>query len=309
MLQDATMQTHYDYLVTGGTGLIGSTFIKSLPAGITVLVLTRQKHPKRLDKVTANLKLISNLNDISDDTIIDHVINLAGEPIVDRPWTESRKQVLRSSRIGVTEQLADLSARLAKPFKTLVSGSAIGYYGSDNGTQCSETSPRGSDFAASLCSGWEQAATTIRSERRTVLRISIVLSGDGGMLAKLYPSFILGAGSVIGDGKQMMSWIHISDLVELIHQAINDQSMEGAFNAVAPINTTNQEFSRVLAQNLRRPLLLKMPTIVTKWIFGQRSDLLLGNQDVVSDKLQALSYSFKYPEIHDALSQIYKHKR
>lgn len=300
------MNFDIDYLITGGTGMIGRAFIQTLPPEASIVVLSRQNKDQASKIIGRKVEVITSLKQIPRSSKIRYCLNLAGAPIVDYPWTSSRKQTLRQSRIGITEQLADLSRTLPQPIECLISGSAIGYYPNSFTTQYDEQGPQGEGFAAELCQTWEDAATEVLCTRRCILRTGIVLSGDGGMLAKLNPSFKFGLGAVLGSGEQTMSWIHIDDVVAIIHFLFSSESVDGAVNMCAPTPVTNGEFSDCLAETMHRPRLFMMPAFVVKLIFGERSGLLLNSQTIIPQRLKDLGYSFKYPELKEALSAIYK---
>lgn len=300
------MNFDIDYLITGGTGMIGRAFIQTLPSEASVVVLSRQNKEQASKAIGRRVEVIASLKQIPRSSKIRYCLNLSGAPIVDWPWTSSRKQTLQESRIGITEQLADLSRTLSQPIECLVSGSAIGYYPSSVTTQYDEHGPHGNGFAAELCQAWEDAATEVLCARRCILRTGIVLSGDGGMLDKLAPSFKFGFGAVLGSGKQTMSWIHIDDVVAIIHFVFSSESANGPINMCSPLPVSNLQFSDFLAKAMRRPRMLVMPAFVVKLIFGDRSGLLLDSQTIIPQRLVDLGYSFKYPELKEALSAIYK---
>ena len=293
------------YLITGGTGLIGSALIASLPVSANIVVLSRQSTESALKKIGRVVHLIKSFDEIRDITEIDVIINLAGEPIADKSWSTKRKRDLRESRIGLTEKLAEMTQRLKRPVNTLVNGSAIGYYGMSESTVFSEKSGPGQGFSADMCVDWERTALAVNAERLCLLRTGIVLSKKGGMLKKLHPSFRFGFGAVLGDGRQMMSWIHVSDVVEIIQMMIKDASMEGAFNITSPNPITNSDFSDGLAKALSAPRFLCLPAWFVKRLFGERESLLLDSQNVTPSRLLELDYSFNYPSLEDALTEIY----
>ena len=301
-----TLNVHkVDYLITGGTGLIGSKLIASLPVSATIVVLSRQRTESALKKIGRVVHLIKSFDEILETTKIDVVVNLAGEPIADKAWSSKRKEALRKSRIGLTDKLASLSQRLEKPINTLISGSAIGYYGIDPSKTFTEKAGPGQDFSANLCADWERKAQSVSAERLCILRTGIVLSRQGGMLKKLYPSFRFGFGAVLGDGTQIMSWVHINDMVSIIQAMIKDNTMEGAYNITSPNPVSNAEFSDTLAKALSAPRFMSLPAWFVKRLFGERQTLLLGSQNVTPYRLLELDYCFSYPRLEEALSEIY----
>lgn len=294
-----------DYLITGGTGLIGAAFIRSLPSEARIVVLSRQGSEKASKVIGRKVEVIADFDQIPDSRSIRFCLNLSGEPIVDKPWTESRKQALRDSRITITSQLSALSKRLKGPFEVMVSGSAIGFYPSVEGVAYDESGPNGDSFPSQLCQEWEAAATAVLAERTCLLRTGIVLSRQGGMLKKLAPSYYMGGGASLGDGQQMMSWVHIDDAVSIIHFLFDNPQASGAVNMCTDKPVSNTVFSDLLAGAMNRPRIINMPTFAVKLLFGQRSALMLDSQTIVPKRLLDLGYSFKYRELKEALSAIY----
>lgn len=299
------MKHDIDYLITGGSGLIGSAFIRSLPSDASVVVLSRQEPRNVVKKIGRKVEVISSLAQIPAKSTIRYCLNLSGEPIVDKPWTRRRKQTLRNSRIGVTQELSALSAILPRPFEVLVSGSAIGFYPASDAERFDESSRNGEGFSAELCRDWEKAALDAKSDRTCLLRTGIVLSGKGGMLKKLKPSFSLGLGATMGCGTQSMSWIHIDDAVGIIHFLFSNGDASGPINMCASSAASNKDFSDALAKVQHKPRFLSVPEFAVKLLFGERAGLLLDSQTVIPKRLRDLGYSFKYPKLSEALKAIY----
>ncbi len=293
-------------LVTGGTGFIGRSLVKRLlldAHSITVL----SRHINHISSLFGNtVQAWHSISQWHEKTHFDAVINLAGEPIIDKAWTEKRKQALLDSRVGITEQLVSaMQQALHKP-RVFLSGSAIGIYG-DRGTKvCSEEIAPGHDFAAQLCQQWEQAANKAEAfgVRVVLLRTGLVLAKHGGMLAKMHLPFSLGLGSQLGNGQQMMSWIHLNDYIEAVLFLLNCQECHGAFNLTAPNPVSNQQFSQQFADSLKRSVLFSTPEWVLKPVLGERSLLLFGGQQIVPSKLLKHGFNFRYPNLTDALKNI-----
>ena len=209
-------------LITGGTGLIGKKLCSALlQNGHDLTILSR-----RPAFVPNGCKAMSSLSEWQSETIYDAVINLAGEPIVDKPWTDERKKCLWDSRVTLTEELVKhIEIANQKP-KVLISGSAIGYYGNTGDVVINESTSAGSDFGATLCSAWENTALK-SSIRVCILRTSLVLDSSGGFLKKMLLPFKLGLGGRMGDGKQWMSWIHIDDYVAIVIKLLDNAEAEG----------------------------------------------------------------------------------
>ena len=290
-------------LVTGGTGFIGKALVRRLiHRGDEVTVLSR--HPASVPAIFGNtVHAWGSLSAWTPETTFDAVINLAGEPIIDRPWTEARKQALRDSRIGITGQLLAAMAKATRKPTVFLSGSAIGIYGDTGSADITEQAPAADDFGARLCAEWEQAALPAEAlgVRLCLLRTGLVLHADGGMLKKMRLPFTLGLGSRLGDGRQFMSWIHRQDYVEAVLFLLDHPECGGAFNLTAPTPVDNRAFTGALAHSLHRKALLVTPELLLKPLLGERSLLLFGGQKVLPAALQAAGFHFRFPELADAL--------
>jgi len=297
-----------NYLITGGTGLVGKALVEVLyKSGANITVLTRNvdKAAESLNLPITFLKKLS-LADIENNDII---INLAGESIADKRWSATQKEKICHSRWDITQQLASLILVADKPPSIFISGSAIGLYGRQNTQAITEDfTQHHPEFTHTVCSRWESIALSAQSNKTRValLRTGIVLAPNGGALAKMLPPFKLGLGGKIGDGKQMMSWIHIKDMVSAIIHIQNTPSLTGAINLTAEHAVNNAVFSHTLAKVLRRPSLLTTPAMMIKLLFGEMSDLLLFGQNVVPNKLTESGFLFKYNELPLALADIVK---
>ncbi len=243
----------------------------------------------------------------SDELVGEAVVHLAGENIADGRWTRAKKQRIRDSRVKGTRLLCErLAERAVKP-EVLVSASAIGFYIDGAVTDLDEYAPSGEDFLSEVCEEWE-AATAPATEagiRTVLLRIGVVLSCQGGALAKMLRPFQLGLAGRIGPGTQAMSWITNDDLARIILYAIEDRTIVGPVNAVAPNPVTNAEFTRSLGRALRRPTVLPMPAFAARLAFGQMADeLLLASLRVVPGVLERRGFEFRHPEIQGALRHV-----
>ncbi|MBN6111056.1 TIGR01777 family oxidoreductase [Xanthomonas bonasiae] len=290
-------------LVTGGTGFIGRALCPALlQAGHQVSVLSRDAA-----RATRALPGVQALQDLQGAAPAHAVINLAGEPLSDGRWNETRKRRFRTSRIGTTRALLDWIAQLdpAQRPACLLSGSAIGYYGDRGNDLLDERSPAGEDFAAHLCRDWETEALRAQTlgVRTSLVRTGVVLGRDGGALSRMLPPFRLGLGGRMGDGRQWMSWIHRDDHVGLLLWLLQHGG-EGAYNATAPTPVTNADFAQQLGQVLHRPALLPAPAAALRLAFGEMADLLLGSQRVLPTRAQQEGYVFRYPELGGALREV-----
>ncbi len=292
-------------LITGGTGLIGSavckTLIKKYPS-IEIIILTR-------NSFLASKNNISYVNSFSKLTGgFDIIINLAGEPINKGRWTDKQKAILLSSRLNITNQLVEYTQRKKQKPQVFISGSAIGFYGSDEQKLFSEDAlPSELNFAHKLCNEWEKSANAAKALgiRVVNLRTGIVLAKNGGILKEMLLPFKFGFGCKISDGSAWMSWIHIEDLCRLIMFIIENQAIEGPVNATSPNPTQNKEFSLTLAKILTRPLFLTMPKFSVKLLFGEMGEnLFLRGQKVVPTKLMRAGFVFEFPELAAALQNI-----
>lgn len=292
-------------LVTGATGFIGRRLIAALTgAGHEVIALVR--NPKTAD-LSAPITVVTDLRQIADDARIDAVINLAGEPISDSPWTLNKRRRILRSRLKITRDVRRLIARLRVRPEVLVSGSAIGWYGLHQDQTLDETGPANPCFSHRLCHAWEQAAlrTEALGVRVVTVRIGLVLGADGGMLSKLLTPFEFGVGGPMGSGRQWMSWIALDDCVRLILHAVAEPRVIGPVNAVAPNPVTNRDLSRALGRALNRPALLAAPAAPLRLAFGDfAEELLLGGQRVLPGQALATGFRFRHPEVEDALRAI-----
>ena len=231
---------------------------------------------------------------------VDGIINLMGEPIAEKKWTDSQKKVIENSRINSTKFMMKTLKNFKINPQIIINASAIGYYGTSLSDEFTENSIAGKDFLANLCEKWEAVAVEKPFFSRLVIfRIGIVLESEGGALGKMLPIFKIGLGGPIGDGMQWMSWIHRSDLCNLITKALVDKKYSGVFNAVAPEPVLMKDFSNTLGKCLNRPNLLPVPGAVLKILLGDGAKVVLEGQKVISTKLK--NFNFKYPYLEKAI--------
>jgi uncharacterized protein len=289
-------------LITGGTGFIGLKLCEHfLNLGDKVSVLSRKKDHDN--------PLAQRVNFITDLSVPDHpyniIINLAGKPLNENRWNEDVKKGIVESRIQTTRKVVNyIRAAKIKP-DLLISGSAIGFYGSSLDKIFTEDShPSDTGFTHQLCHAWEDEALKASSMgvRVCLIRTGIVLGKKGGALKEMLPPFKLGFGSVLGSGQQWMSWIHMDDVVGSIHFLTQHPELSGAFNLTAPQAVNNKTFSKVLAKALLRPCFLTMPRCMVKILFGEMGEtLLLQGQHVQPFRLQEAGYVFKFGLLDQAL--------
>lgn len=296
-------------LVTGGTGFVGSRLVAALAAaGHEVIVLTRDR--THAADLPAPIRIVTTLDQIAGDGRIDAIVNLAGEPISNGPWTAAKRRRIVESRVGITEEVGRLIARLDRRPAVMISGSAIGWYGLRDDAPLDEEAGFAPCFSHDLCAAWEEAAVraAVRAAdgvRLVLVRTGLVLARDGGMLARMLTPFEFGLGGPFGNGRQVMSWIHRDDLVRLIVRAIADHGFDGPVNATAPVAVDNGSFARALGRALGRPAFMTVPALPLRLALGQfAEELLLGGQNVVPARALKAGFRFDYPDLEAALAEI-----
>ncbi|WP_386081606.1 TIGR01777 family oxidoreductase [Vreelandella sp. F11] len=296
-------------LITGGSGFVGQRLCRQLvEQGHEVQVVSRSPHQVR-DRLPSNCDIRDSAQAFIESPP-DALVNLAGEPIAAKRWSDEQKAKLINSRVAATEQLVALCEQLkanGQPLpKVMVSGSAMGYYGAQGKRVVTEETMPNDEFAHRLCKQWETAAKPIEAMgvRLAIVRIGLVLEAGGGSLEKMLPPFKLGLGGRFGSGEQFMPWIHRDDLVAAILFLIDQQGMSGAFNGSAPHPVTNATFTKTLASHLNRPAIFPVPAFVLKAGFGEMSRLLLTGADMRPARLEEMGFSFQYPTLDKALEAI-----
>jgi uncharacterized protein (TIGR01777 family) len=292
-------------LVTGGTGFVGQALCPALAvAGHEVVILTRQANA-RLPQGARSA--VTRLEDL-DATGFDGVVNLAGAPIGDARWSESRKQLLLESRLSTTSRLVEWMKRASRRPQVLVSASAVGYYGEQGDRPIVEDTPPTPGFTHDLCAAWEREAdkASALGVRVCVMRIGVVLDRDGGALAKMLPAFRMGAGGRLGSGQHWFPWIHREDVAAICQWLLEHDAARGAFNVGAPHPVTNAEFTRALGRAIGRPTVLPMPAAALNLLFGEMSELLLVSDRMLPQRLLDAGFEFRYPEIDRALAAIFR---
>lgn len=293
-------------LLTGGTGLIGRRLCKHwLAQGHQLTVLSRK--PEDVARLCgANVRGIAHFDDVGSQHV-DAVVNLAGAPIADRPWTRKRKILLWDSRITLTEQLVTWLERREQKPGVLISGSAVGWYGDGGERELDENAqPVSEDFASRLCIAWEETAqrTEALGIRVVLVRTGLVLADEGGMLQRLLPPFKMGMGGPIGNGRQWMPWVHIEDQIALIDFLMNREDARGPYNACAPSPARNRDFAKTLASVLHRPSFMPMPAVALRLLLGELSILLLGGQRARPGRLQEAGFTFRFTDLRAALENL-----
>jgi uncharacterized protein (TIGR01777 family) len=297
-------------LITGASGLIGPKLIRNLlEKGHSVSVLSRNPHKIKGVQV---FKWDIDNQTIDNDSLngVDTIIHLAGAGIADERWTKARKQLIIDSRVLSTQLLYRAIEETKAPIKTIISASAVGFYGDRADEILTESSSNGTGFLADCCRQWENAVDEGQKfgVRLVKFRIGLVLAKQGGALAKLETPVSLFLGAPLGSGKQWMPWIHVKDLLALFEKAIENPEFEGTFNACSPIPVTNFEFTKILAKTLFRPVWpIKVPKFVLKAVLGEMSQVILISNHTSSQKLINTGFKFRYAGLDEALKEIYSH--
>jgi uncharacterized protein (TIGR01777 family) len=291
-------------VITGGTGFLGSALAESLAAeGHDVVSISRAA-----GGTYKGVRHLSGPSGYQEIDGADAVVNLAGAGVADKRWTPARKDLLLSSRLAVTSAVAGACARAVRKPNVLISGSAIGFYGSNLSDRFDESSPAGDDFLARRCAKWEDAARPVEASgvRCVLARTGLVLGRNGGLLKKMAPPFKMFAGGPVGSGRQWMSWIHLDDWIAIVRLAISSDAIRGPVNLVAPNPVTNREFSHALGRALHRPSFMPLPELAVRMIFGELADgALVASQHVTPKVAQSAGYQFKYSDVREALQEIF----
>jgi uncharacterized protein (TIGR01777 family) len=297
--------------VTGATGLIGPRLVAALrERGAQVTVLTRDPERARakLGEVDAVAwELMSEPAPADALAGRDAVVHLAGAPVAQR-WSAKAKRAIRDSRVTGTRNLVEGLRRAAgseggpRP-GTLLSSSAIGYYGPHGEEPLDEDAPAGRDFLARVCREWEAEAARARElgMRVVSLRTGVILDPSGGALARMIPPFRLGVGGPVAGGRQYVSWIHAEDLIGMMCAALEDERWAGPVNATAPEPVSNRDFSRALGSALERPSLLPVPGLALRLLYGEMAEIVTTGARVVPAKPLVLGYEFHHADLAEAL--------
>lgn len=298
-------------LITGGTGFVGSRLIQRLqPQGHTFVVLTRSVASARRRLGNGNhLEFVpwDARSPLPPEVLaeVDAAVNLVGESIAARRWTPQQKKRILQSRTEPTRALVEGINRHAPRCRVLVSASAIGYYPVNRPEALDEDTPPAEGFMARICRDWEAEARNIKDGVRLVIpRIGVVLGRGGGVVDRLLPIFKMGLGGPVGNGRQVMSWIHVDDLAGILDRALKDESMHGPYNAVAPHPVSNRDFSRAFGRALGRPAVLPVPAFVLRAAMGEMAGIVLDSQDISGRRIQEAGYEFLYPRIEHAMAEV-----
>ena len=299
-------------LLSGCTGFIGKELIKQLKAkNFSLIILSRNpdKYSYLKDKNTTvsywdGTSIDSILNPIEDT---DAIINLAGEPIVNKRWSKTQKELILTSRIKPTQTIVKALSQANKKSKVLINASAVGYYGDTKSNNIDENYKKGVGFLSDICAKWENEALKAQDYgiRVVILRTGIVLEKDGGALNKMLLPFNFFTGGPLGSGNQWFPWIHRDDVVNIILYSLNNNT-SGPINVIAPNPVTMESFCKTLGRVLNRPSWLPVPDLALKLLLGEMSEMILTGQKAFPKKLLNSNYKFIYPELEGALKTILK---
>ena len=301
-------------IVTGASGMIGSRLVRDrIEAGDEVEAWTRSAETTAPTLPARCQVRHWDPTEVDPQSLAgaDAIVHLAGESVVGGRWSPARKKALETSRIDSSRAIIRAIAALPpqrRP-KTLLSASAIGFYGNRADEPLSETSGPGQGFMPNLCRAWEETCAEAKQYgvRWVALRIGLVLAPEGGLLGNILPLFRAGLGGRIGSGKQWMSWIHVDDVVGLLGYALTHKEMQGAVNGSAPHPVRNTEFTRALGRELHRPALIPVPAFALNLALGEMSEIMMGSQKLVPKVAADSGFSFRYPELAPALAEVCAH--
>lgn len=298
-------------IITGGTGLIGRALTAELLRdGYEVIVLSRRPEAYA-GKVPAGARLekwdgrtAAGWGHLVEDA--DAIVNLAGENIAAGRWTAARKQRIRESRINAGRAVTEAISAAGRKPRVLVQASAVGYYGPRKDEEVDEDAPPGDDFLGRVAVEWEASTAAVEEQgvRRVVIRTGIVLTPEGGALARMVLPFRLGLGGPFGSGRQWFPWIHIADEVGAIRFLMENEATRGPYNLTAPNPVRQAEFARALGRALRRPAFLPVPAFALRLLFGEMADALLTGQRAIPRRLLEAGYTFRFPELTAALRDL-----
>lgn len=304
-------------LITGGTGLVGTMLAKKLQEkGYELIILTRKlpaDNSLSKNRISyAQWDIDRQSIDIAAIQKADYIIHLAGAGVVNRKWTEAYKKEIQDSRTQSSLLIIDALQKNTNKVKAVISISAIGWYGADKDPvqPFIESDASDNNFLGETCRLWEESIQPVGQlgKRLVIFRSGIVLSSDGGAFAEFRKPLRFGIASILGNGEQVISWIHIDDLCRLFIAGIENEQLSGAYNAVAPIPTTNKALTLTLAKETRGNFFIPMyvPGFILRLMLGDRSVEVLKSATVSCEKLQKTGFSFLYPTIEAAIKSLNK---
>jgi uncharacterized protein (TIGR01777 family) len=295
-------------LISGGTGLVGTRLSQKLKEkGYQVNILSRSK---KNDSEFKTFFWDVNKNFIDPEAIetANYIIHLAGANIAEKRWTDERKKEILDSRVKSGDLLFNAVKSIPNQLKAFISASAVGYYGAITTQHIfSESDPSHDDFLGKTCALWEASANQFETLgiRTIKIRTGLVLSKEGGALAKLKIPVQFGIGSALGSGKQYSPWIHLEDLCDIYIKAIEDTQMNGAYNAITPQHINNEQLTKSIADVLHKPFFFpKVPDFAMELLLGEMSHMLLEGSRVSSEKIEQTGFQFQFPTIKSALEDL-----
>ncbi|MDF1578986.1 MAG: TIGR01777 family oxidoreductase [Desulfobulbales bacterium] len=277
--------------MSGASGFVGSSLARRFAAkGWTTIPLGRREFSLPAEELAQHLQGV------------DCIVNLAGAPVISR-WTKEYKKIMYQSRVDLTAKLVKACTLLERKPRVFLSASAIGCYAS-TGTHTEKDHVLADDFLANLTRDWEREAFRAKdlAIRTAIFRFGVILARDGGAMAKMLPPFRLGLGGTIGNGRQPFSWIHLTDLLRVFEQAINNAGYEGIYNLTAPHPTTNAGLTKALGKGLARPTIFHVPKFVLRLQFGDGAQILTSGQTVIPERLLASGFQFEFADIAEAVA-------
>jgi uncharacterized protein (TIGR01777 family) len=296
-------------IIPGGSGLIGRALVAELAtAGYEVVVLSRRPQEVQGTALPAGVQVAAWDGRSAEGwvTLADGaraIVNLAGSNIAAGRWTPERKQAILQSRLSASYAVAQAVQRATHKPQVVIQASATGYYGPRGDEIVTEESAAGDDFLARVCVEWERSSAAVAEMdvRHVVIRIGMVLSQEGGAFPRIVTPFRFFLGGPLGNGRQWFPWIHIADVASAIRYLIESDEASGAFNVVAPTPVTAREFAQTLGRVMGRPAAMPVPAFMLQLLVGEMATILLGGQRAIPQRLLALGFRFRYPQLEDAL--------
>lgn len=296
-------------LITGATGFIGRALCRVLGGleGHTITALSRTPAGAH-ELLGADVAVFCDVRELlksRPDAAFDAIINLAGAPIGAHRWTPAYKRELIDSRVKVTQDIVWLCSRLAEAPRIVISGSAMGFYGDQQHKVVTEATPPHDDFSHRLCQSWETAAAPLEKMgiRLVLLRLGLVLDSSGGMLKAMLPAFRVGLGARVGNGRNMMPWVLLDDVVRAIGYILTESDVSGPVNMSAPTPVSQRDFMAAVGNAVRRPVWLRVPEIAVWAALGERASLMTTSVDMRPDKLSRCGFAFSAPRLPSALTR------
>jgi uncharacterized protein len=293
-------------LIAGGSGFIGSALTHALLAqNIDVTIISRNPHGTEA-KFAQKVRAVASADELTTSSQFDAIVHLAGANVFALPWFAGRKQTLLRSRLAIADALLAFVSRAQQPPKIWLQASAVGIYPTIAPTAQDEQCVAGAGFAAQLCQAIEArvASAEALGLRAVALRFGLVLGRSGGVFPAMRLGTQLGGGAVLGSGEQFVAWVHLTDALGVMANALSDARYRGAINVVAPNAPRYRQFATALAQANKRPMLWRMPAAVMKIALGERAPMLLEGAEIVPKRLTTLGFDFRFPSLQAAFADL-----